>query len=210
MHIQKVWLISGKVINMTDYREIRRLGNLGINRKRRSSDHLVQPKFLGTVNNFAQKGICHNATGKHSAIEPGSIGSTTSRCFIFKHAFHQLPVVHTICRLRPEVSPRIWGRKRSSFPFSPKSMCPTQNDELLREKGGDPYIPKQFIIHDEPHDESSRKTTSNAPIFLTQNSKKAQCSGLFFGSGDWIRTSDTPGMNRLLWPTELRRHIICN
>ena len=26
------------------------------------------------------------------------------------------------------------------------------------------------------------------------------------GSGDWIRTSDTPGMNRMLWPTELRRH----
>ena len=27
------------------------------------------------------------------------------------------------------------------------------------------------------------------------------------GSGDWIRTGDTSGMNRMLWPTELRRHI---
>ena len=27
------------------------------------------------------------------------------------------------------------------------------------------------------------------------------------GSGDWIRTGDTPGMNRMLWPTELRRHM---
>ena len=25
------------------------------------------------------------------------------------------------------------------------------------------------------------------------------------GSGDWIRTGDTSGMNRMLWPTELRR-----
>ena len=28
-----------------------------------------------------------------------------------------------------------------------------------------------------------------------------------FGSGDWIRTGDTSGMNRMLWPTELRRHV---
>ena len=28
-----------------------------------------------------------------------------------------------------------------------------------------------------------------------------------YGSGDWIRTGDTSGMNRMLWPTELRRHI---
>ena len=31
-------------------------------------------------------------------------------------------------------------------------------------------------------------------------------SGFKRGSGDWIRTSDTSGMNRMLWPTELRRH----
>ena len=30
---------------------------------------------------------------------------------------------------------------------------------------------------------------------------------LAFGSGDWIRTGDTSGMNRMLWPTELRRQI---
>ena len=30
-----------------------------------------------------------------------------------------------------------------------------------------------------------------------------------FGSGDWIRTGDTSGMNRMLWPTELRRQIVC-
>ena len=28
-----------------------------------------------------------------------------------------------------------------------------------------------------------------------------------YGSGDWIRTGDTSGMNRMLWPTELRRQI---
>jgi hypothetical protein len=27
------------------------------------------------------------------------------------------------------------------------------------------------------------------------------------GSGEWIRTTDTAGMNRMLWPTELHRHI---
>ena len=27
-----------------------------------------------------------------------------------------------------------------------------------------------------------------------------------YGSGDWIRTGDTSGMNRMLWPTELRHH----
>ena len=27
-----------------------------------------------------------------------------------------------------------------------------------------------------------------------------------YGSGDWIRTNDRSGMNRLLWPTELHRH----
>ena len=30
----------------------------------------------------------------------------------------------------------------------------------------------------------------------------------FLGSGEWIRTADTPGMNRMLWPTELRRHVV--
>ena len=29
-----------------------------------------------------------------------------------------------------------------------------------------------------------------------------------FGSGTWIRTGDTSGMNRMLWPTELCRHIL--
>ena len=28
------------------------------------------------------------------------------------------------------------------------------------------------------------------------------------GSGDWIRTGDTSGMNRMLWPTELRRQML--
>ena len=28
---------------------------------------------------------------------------------------------------------------------------------------------------------------------------------MLFGSGDWIWTSDPTGMNRVLWPTELRR-----
>lgn len=31
---------------------------------------------------------------------------------------------------------------------------------------------------------------------------------VLFGSGTWIRTGDTSGMNRMLWPTELRRHKI--
>ena len=29
-----------------------------------------------------------------------------------------------------------------------------------------------------------------------------------FGSGTWIRTGDTSGMNRMLWPTELCRHLL--
>ena len=29
-----------------------------------------------------------------------------------------------------------------------------------------------------------------------------------FGSGTWIRTGDTSGMNRMLWPTELCRHTL--
>ena len=33
-------------------------------------------------------------------------------------------------------------------------------------------------------------------------------SAPFFGSGTWIRTGDTSGMNRMLWPTELCRHIL--
>ena len=36
--------------------------------------------------------------------------------------------------------------------------------------------------------------------------KKPDFSGFFDGSGDWIRTNDRSGMNRLLWPTELHRH----
>ena len=28
------------------------------------------------------------------------------------------------------------------------------------------------------------------------------------GSGEWIRTADRSGMNRLLWPTELRRQMV--
>ncbi len=28
------------------------------------------------------------------------------------------------------------------------------------------------------------------------------------GSGTWIRTGDTSGMNRMLWPTELCRHLL--
>ena len=30
----------------------------------------------------------------------------------------------------------------------------------------------------------------------------------FHGSGTWIRTGDTSGMNRMLWPTELCRHML--
>ena len=33
-------------------------------------------------------------------------------------------------------------------------------------------------------------------------------SAPFFGSGTWIRTGDTSGMNRMLWPTELCRHLL--
>ena len=33
-------------------------------------------------------------------------------------------------------------------------------------------------------------------------------SAPFFGSGTWIRTGDTSGMNRMLWPTELCRHML--
>ena len=29
-----------------------------------------------------------------------------------------------------------------------------------------------------------------------------------YGSGTWIRTGDTSGMNRMLWPTELCRHML--
>ncbi len=36
--------------------------------------------------------------------------------------------------------------------------------------------------------------------------KKPDLSGFLSGSGDWIRTNDRSGMNRLLWPTELHRH----
>ena len=33
-------------------------------------------------------------------------------------------------------------------------------------------------------------------------------AGIRTGSGTWIRTGDTSGMNRMLWPTELCRHML--
>ena len=36
---------------------------------------------------------------------------------------------------------------------------------------------------------------------------KSKCS-FRLGSGEWIRTADRSGMNRLLWPTELRRQMV--
>ena len=65
-----------------------------------------------------------------------------------------LPFVITICRHRLCVSTRISGRKRSSFPFFPKTVCPPEYDELLREKRQWFPNPESFIIYDEPHDES--------------------------------------------------------
>ena len=39
--------------------------------------------------------------------------------------------------------------------------------------------------------------------------KALACASAFFsGGGGEIRTLDTPGMNRMLWPTELRRHMV--
>ena len=41
--------------------------------------------------------------------------------------------------------------------------------------------------------------------------KNTPVGGIFYyGSGGGIRTYDTPGMNRVLWPTELRRHILAS
>ena len=53
---------------------------------------------------------------------------------------------------------------------------------------------------------------TNAPrgmgtvIGLAPNDRSAGGLDRLSGSGDWIRTGDTSGMNRMLWPTELRRH----
>ena len=41
----------------------------------------------------------------------------------------------------------------------------------------------------------------NPPAFVSK-------AGRLYGSGGGIRTYDTPGMNRMLWPTELRRHMV--
>ena len=41
---------------------------------------------------------------------------------------------------------------------------------------------------------------------LTNGPELKELPKEFLGSGDWIRTGDTSGMNRMLWPTELRRH----
>ena len=40
--------------------------------------------------------------------------------------------------------------------------------------------------------------------------KKRSKRCALFGSGTWIRTGDTSGMNRMLWPTELCRHCYVN
>ena len=52
------------------------------------------------------------------------------------------------------------------------------------------------------------RTNFDEPIYLVWTTKKPDKIQLFLGSGDVIRTHDTPGMNRMLWPTELRRQMV--
>ena len=48
------------------------------------------------------------------------------------------------------------------------------------------------------------------PIFPLGDKKEESLDlqGFLDGSGDRIRTNDTSGMNRMLWPTELRRQMV--
>ena len=43
---------------------------------------------------------------------------------------------------------------------------------------------------------------------LTNGPEKRHIYMCLYGSGTWIRTGDTSGMNRMLWPTELCRHML--
>ena len=70
----------------------------------------------------------------------------------------------------------------------------------------------EVVLFGDPYGNRTHVTAVKGPCLnhLTNgpyNTRDAFASRAF-GSGTWIRTGDTSGMNRMLWPTELCRHIL--
>ena len=57
---------------------------------------------------------------------------------------------------------------------------------------------KNAFIHAYAWDSVRFGTTKSTELFFSA----------FMNTGDQIRTNDTSGMNRMLWPTELRRQMV--
>ena len=52
------------------------------------------------------------------------------------------------------------------------------------------------------------RARAGAAVILSTTKSTESDSVLFWNTGDRIRTNDTSGMNRMLWPTELRRQMV--
>ena len=80
--------------------------------------------------------------------------------------------------------------------FEKDHICPKDKCGLCR---GDPYGTRTHVT-----------AVKGRCLNHLTNGPKMGCCGCSIppGSGTWIRTGDTSGMNRMLWPTELCRHVV--
>ena len=108
-------------------------------------------------------------------------------------------ISRTSSRTHYKNSPRIKDQTAGKIHFLPAVFLQKCSGKTSREN----RACCQFVVKRLSKPEMS---TNFGEMSTSKVRKKPDFSGFLSGSGDPIRTDDRSGMNRLLWPTELRRH----